>query len=181
MAPVSYLQTKISNIQSGAAPKWSGDDGKDVVAGLKTGLFSKLVPWHSTLDWRICEIGWVELTNSGSLPVLFLSFIWNWRLVLSSHRIQLKVEPAVILTSPFSEYRMTLSRPAIILKNCFLDFVSKPRPTETPNGHCQLQNCVFSPPIRQCYVFISGIESSNQSCIGKFIYLLSFKCDSEAL
>ena len=122
MAPVSYLQTKISNIQSGAAPKWSGDDGKDVVAGLKTGLFSKLVPWHSTLDWRIWEFGWVELTNSGSLPVLFLSFIWNWRLVLSSHRIQLKVEPAVILTSPFSEYRMTLSRPASILKNCFLDF-----------------------------------------------------------
>ena len=85
-------------------------------------VVSKLVPWHSTLDWIICEIGWVELTNSGSLPVLFLNFIWNWRLVLSSHRIQLKVEPAVILTSPFSEYRMTLSRPASILKNCFLDF-----------------------------------------------------------
>ena len=36
----------------GPAPKWSGELGRDVVAGLYTGLFSKLVPWNEyVISW----------------------------------------------------------------------------------------------------------------------------------
>ena len=77
-----------TDLKSGPAPEWSGEEGREVVQGLNTGLFSKLVPWYITLDKGSCQQSIsVELTRSGSIPVLFLNLIWKKADEVTSYKV----------------------------------------------------------------------------------------------
>ena len=74
-------EQSFTNLKSGSPPKWSGEEGRDVLQGLYTGLFSKLVPWYITLDKEACQQRthqkWVDSSFVPQLNLQRIAITWD--------------------------------------------------------------------------------------------------------